>query len=172
VVNFLGILLFSLSCGALDYARGRGWSKLLAVVYGLWIGGWLQFTFTAPTWFALAFAGLFGLGATWGWGNPIGRALGGTNNPPPERWQFHRVLVDHIPLALAVRGLLWSLPTTILALWVPQVLFGLLIIPLAFMAAPRVAVKVFVPSFERWGYMEAVRGLVVGLGYGLVLIQG
>jgi len=22
-----------------------GWSKLLAVVYGLWIGGWLQFTF-------------------------------------------------------------------------------------------------------------------------------
>jgi hypothetical protein len=170
--NLIGVLAFALTCGALDYARGRKWSKLMAAVYGLWIGSFAWVFWLVPDWWPWAFAALFALGASLGWGHPIALALDGATAQEPEGWQFHRVLVDSAPLALAARGALWAAPVLPLAYWHPALLGALVVIPAAFTAAPYlvrdVAAKRQWHYSTRWQAMEAARGLMVGLGFGLM----
>jgi hypothetical protein len=170
--NAIGAAAFSCACAALDWARGRSWARFRSgeIAFGLWIGLWAGYFFGAPSWFGYTFALLFALGAVPGWGHPIGRALGASNPVEPERWQYHRVLVDSIPLALAVRGLIWAVPVLPLAYWVPQVLWTAVVMPIAFTAAPYVSKELFAPTLTRWQQMEAVRGALVGLGFAAVFL--
>jgi hypothetical protein len=96
--------------------------------------------------------------------------LGATNPVEPERWQYHRVLVDSIPLALAVRGLIWAVPVLPLACWAPQALWSAAIMPIAFLAAPYISKRLFQPRIKRWQQMEAVRGALIGLGFAAVFL--
>jgi hypothetical protein len=170
----IGLGLFAVACGVLDWLRGRSFMRFRSgeILYGLWVGLWAGYFIGAPSWFGPTFAVLFALGAVLGWGHPIGLAMDGATKADPERWQFHRVLVDSAPLALAVRGIIWAAPTLPLAYWEPQVLWMAAILPLSFLIAPYAAAKL-AARFEwhyqtRWEVMEGIRGVITGICLGVV----
>ena len=154
-------IIFYVVFGALfDRARGYGESlvpnALWAVLWGFLLS-WL--IFPEFTGWMLAYTALFTFGSRPGWGNPIGRAIGGANSGQFERWQVG-ALKKNVSAALAVRGLIWMAPTLIL--WPVAGDKGLLAISpalmaVAFTAAPYVAKKAF--TFEvRWAAQEFIRG--------------
>ena len=100
-------------CGFFDRMRGdprniinRTVEKLL---YGL-SAAWLTVGF-ANIWIGAAFAALFAVGSSPGWGEPLHSALYDKRmrREHLEKWQFG-AMKDNIPLSLAVRGLIWGLP--------------------------------------------------------------
>lgn len=161
-------MLLLLIIGPLDAIRGgllstrfRFTVKAGVIGYGLAIAALLGHGWDAMTFPLIA---LFAAGESFGWGEPLGAALDGRPMLPAryERWQVG-ILTRNAWLALAARGLIWSLPIAVLAPidWrllavVPAFSISMPLAPALVRAANR-----WRPSGHLWGHQEFVRGWIV-----------
>lgn len=83
-------------------------------------------------WWMLAFAVLWSLGSTWGWGNPIGAAMNRTPMGDGFEWWQKWLLRKYTYLALFFRGAMWGFPVMCLFYWIPEVWKPALAILIAF----------------------------------------
>lgn len=126
---------------------------------GMLIGSYVDYMWEGPfdyVW-VMIFALAFSIGASPGWGKPIGGALGGLNYPdvPYESWQ-KGFLKEIIP-ALIVRGGFWGLCVTPLYFLNGNYhVFAMpFIMALAFTVAPH--------TTQYWARMEYIRGFIIGV---------
>ena len=149
-------LLLVWACGFFDRIRGDKldvpYGKTVeAIIYGAAVGAITGFR----EWELLLFALLWALGASFGWGTPIGAGLGrhGMDQTDLEWWQFG-VLKTNVKLALAFRGLMW----------------GVCVLPLAYFDMRAVlfvpAMTIIFPAaiyiWRNWEGQEYVRGWMAG----------
>ncbi len=159
-------VLAVLLCGFFDRMRGdprhiinRTVEKLL---YGL-TAAWLTVGFDIYM-TGVAFAALFAIGSSPGWGEPLHSALYNKNMRQDhlEKWQFG-CMKDNIPISLAFRGFLWALPCIALIAWDVRALEVLFMCP-AFVASVYLVKWLDEKhGFEDiWAVNEIVRGLIFG----------
>lgn len=154
-------------CGFLDRMRGdprhiinRTVEKLL---YGL-AAAWLTVGFS-EIWIGVAFAALFAVGASPGWGEVLHSALyeKRMRRNHLEKWQFG-VLRDNIPAALAFRGLLWALPCLALIAWDKAAFEALFMCPVFFASVYITKAMDKKRGFDDvWEINEIIRGLLFGV---------
>ena len=161
-------MLEILACALCDRLRG-GWSiaprwlhKLGGVTYGLLLGHLLEL----PTHLIPVFAALWWIGEKPGWGYPMGQALLGERHKvdyplaKPEWWQAGYLKNDPWD-SLFIRGAMWALPCTLLAMYKHTVLYMLIVAPMA-MVFGLFLEKHLTPNMKASG--EAWRGGLMGLG--------
>lgn len=154
-------------CGFLDRMRGdprhiinRTVEKLL---YGL-AAAWLTVGFN-EIWIGVAFAALFAIGSSPGWGEVLHSALYDKKmrRDHLEKWQFG-ALRDEIPLALGFRGFLWALPCLALIAWDKSALEALFMCPVFVGSVYLTRWMDKKHGFEDiWATNEIVRGLLFGV---------
>lgn len=173
--EFIVIGGFTIACALADRLRGGGFtdkfpraaSKLLYAALSA-----MLVTRSSDGYFALIYVALFFAGASIGWGRPLGLALGGENDPDYEWWQRDILRRRSLNwLAVLCRGSMWLGPASFLTHFTGNVMYSVAAVamPIAFFAAPYIAVQV-APTFnDRWAYMEYIRGGLFGsllaLGY-------
>jgi hypothetical protein len=149
--------------------RLRGSNKVPSFVGRMLFAVVATFAIATPydDWWAALCLVLIFTGSTAGWGNPIGRALLHNHKHPIkhskyESWQVG-FLKKNVPLALFVRGLIWTGPLALL--WYPtgntDYLVASLAMPLAFTVSPYIPAHFF-DAPNRWAPMEYIRGAIFG----------
>lgn len=152
-----------LLAGLFDRLRGSGWCSYCHAIGMTGMGVVIASLLGVHGWTFVAFVSAFVAGASPGWGNPLGAAFDfrpmGRNY---EDWQVG-ILRQSVPLALIARGLIWTVPTLILA---PMHLGILIFVPLAALCFPLavyLARELPAPRDTAWALMEFGRGLLMGL---------
>ncbi len=173
MTELLMVLSFAVVCAGCDWLRGRDSkeTKVPAFVskalYGAVVGTFIMLV-SGPddrwTVFLALFSALWAAGASPGWGHPHAWAFdaGNKRTVEPERWQFHRVLVDSAPLALLFRGAMWAAPTIPLAYFHIEVLYALPSMALAMAIAPYITRQYF-SGTSMYESNELIRGALLGL---------
>ena len=152
-----------LLAGLFDRMRGSGWFAYSHAIGMAGMGAVIAALLELHGWNVAAFVAAFCAGASPGWGNPLGAAF--DNRPMGKDYEWWQVsLFKHSVLAaLVFRGLIWTVPTLLLA---PVHLGVLIFVPLAALAFP---VSVYlardIPGSRdtAWALMEFIRGLLMGL---------
>ncbi|MHB1098431.1 MAG: hypothetical protein ACYCZR_02635 [Burkholderiales bacterium] len=128
-----------------------GMGSVIAVLLG--VHGWTMAAFVAA----------FCAGASPGWGNPLGAAFDKRPMGLDYEWWQVGLLRVYTLEALIFRGLIWTVPTLILA---PMHLGILIFVPLAALALPLsvyLARELLRDQDYAWAMMEFGRGLLMGL---------
>lgn len=159
-------VLLAYSCGLIDRFRGDKvdvlYSKSVeATVYGLMVAAIMGFNLLEAT----LFAGLWLVGAAFGWGCPLGAYLADKPMKPEDlEWWQVGPLKKSVMFALIVRGVMWGLPVAAVGYLNPlayawPVAMGI-IFPLALIITRYYNNIVNVPG---WETQEFVRGWLVGI---------
>ena len=156
-------LILILLAGLFDRMRGSGWFAYSHAVGMACMGAIIAHLIGMDGWYSVAFVAAFCAGASPGWGNPLGAAFDKRPMGPNYEWWQVSLFKHSVLAALAFRGLIWTVPTLLLA---PVHLGVLIFIPLAALAFP---VSVYlardIPGSRgtAWALMEFIRGLLMGL---------
>ena len=165
-MTLLTNLLLTFSCGLMDRFRGTGsvdvfYSKSIeSYIYGLFVGA----IFLSSWWHVLIFAALWGVGASFGWGTPLGSLMRDTemDQSKLEWWQFGPFKTN-VVFACVLRGVLWGACVLPVAYLDPKagVFFITMgaIFPTAMVLAKKFS-KVSLGSM--WETQEFYRGWLVG----------
>lgn len=155
--------LLILLCGVADRMRGFHW-RVMSFPYGLAVG----YLIGIDEWeWLIPFALLWWLGASFGWGEPLGSffnrrfqrieftewwQVGGLQDPGEEF------------AAVIVRGFMWGLCTIPLGIWYDGVVVFPMLTALSFtMAVPISRQLSKVVNQEGWATMEFTRGILMGI---------
>lgn len=156
-------VLLILLAGLFDRIRGSGWFSYSHAIGMAAMGSVISYLLGIDGWLGLAFVMLFCIGASPGWGNPLGAAFDNRKmGTDYESWQTG-MLRSSVLLALVARGLIWTAPALLLA---PFHIGVLIFVPLAAMTFPAaVYISRELPGnkSEAWALMEFLRGLLMGL---------
>lgn len=165
-MGILGTIILIILCGAADRFRGtggvglgKGWAGVQGAVIAYLLG--------APGLVIASFSVFWWLGASFGWGEPLGSVLERRNQDPANRewWQVGGLQnPGNEVLALAVRGALWG------ACLIPLMAFDtkyLVMIPVMAVAFPASALLARaqegqIIDYDSWGLSEVLRGLMAG----------
>ena len=167
--------ILPLITGIIDKVKGGHRIKALSDITGYIYGLVLVYVLTLNLWLGLAGAVLWWLGEKPGWGRPIGFLIDRTPRDPDDYERYERWLVkagvsdtwlmktvSGAVFSLAVRGLMWALPVSLLAWWNPAVLwllFTAVTLPTAFYVASEL------PSIvkRKWSWGHFINGFLLGL---------
>ena len=156
-------ILLILFCAAMDRARGDEFDIISRAAEKLFYGAAVGALAGATGLIWLAFAGLFALGASPGWGAPMGAYYNGTKmGPEYEWWQAGPLRTDPL-MALAARGVIWAAPIApvcwYVGSWWPVV--GVIVgLPVSCIAARKWWGGE--PAKTQWNRAELLRGAIVG----------
>jgi hypothetical protein len=165
MIIILTKILLAFSCGLMDRFRGDKINvfqskPVESVIYGLFVGA----LFLTEWWHVVIFAGLWAVGAAFGWGTPLGAMLGGREMEIEgnEWWQFWIFNTRVVP-ACILRGVMWGACVLPVAYFDPKAgvfVFAMgAIFPLAIWAAKKFPKIV---NVDGWALQEFIRGWTVG----------
>jgi hypothetical protein len=161
-------------CAFLDRLRGdsRGFGGFAeAATMGLI----LSLLIAPLSWWSLAIAMAWAIGASTGWGTPLSAAIKQEPMGPKFEWWQVGILKRSTYLALTVRGLMWGLPSLLLIAYLPNVWVLTLGMGIAFPLSCYLSTLTPTYSFEsskwnfkgwcpnRWKLAEWLRGGLVAL---------
>lgn len=162
---YLTKLLLAYSCGLIDRYRGNSinvfYSKTVeAVIYGLLVGS----IFLTDLRLVLPFAVLWALGASFGWGEPLGALLTGREMNPAkyEWWQFW-ILKKSPMFACIFRGVMWGACVLPIAYFDMKASAFVFVMGMIFPLAVRLASKFIIVNESNWARQEYYRGWLAGL---------
>lgn len=152
-----------LLAGLFDRMRGSGWFSYSHAVGMAGMGAVIAYLIGLHGWTVAAFVAAFCAGASPGWGNPLGAAFDKRPmGPNYEWWQVGKLRVYTLE-ALIFRGLIWTVPTLMLA---PMHLGILIFVPLGAACFPLsvyLARDLLRDKDYAWALMEFGRGALMGL---------
>jgi len=159
-------ILLAFSCGLMDRFRGNEinvfYSKPIeSVIYGAFVGA----LFLTNLWQILMFSVLWAVGASFGWGTPLGAMLRDTKMEIDgnEWWQFG-IFKKNATLACILRGVMWGACVLPVAYFDQRagmfVLAMGFIFPIAIVLAKRLPRIV---NVHGWALQEFIRGWLVGI---------
>jgi len=159
-------ILLAFSCGLMDRFRGNEinvfYSKPVeSVIYGAFVGA----LFLTNLWQILMFSVLWAVGASFGWGTPLGAMLRDKrmNIQGNEWWQFWIFERKAVP-ACILRGVMWGACVLPVAYFDPRAGVFVFVMGAIFPGAIALA-KMFprIVNVEGWALQEFIRGWLVGI---------
>ena len=165
-MSFLIKLLLAFACGTMDRFRGDGkvnviYSKTVeASIYGLFVG----VLFLSVWWHVLVFAPLWALGASFGWGTPLGALMRDLpmDQNKLEWWQFW-IFKTNTVFACVLRGVLWGLCVLPVAYLDPKAGAFFIVMGAIFPMAMVIAKKFSFSNLSIHQTHEFYRGWLVGV---------
>lgn len=174
-MGILTAFFLILLSGIFDRLRGTG-KYVLGHAWAGVQGALIAYLLGARGWFIPSFAAFWWLGASFGWGNPVGAVLDRIKQNPNNRewWQVQGLQnPGNEVLSLFVRGAMWGACTIPVVLYFSGDPKLLVMAPIMAIIFPSAALLARAPSsspvdYDTWAFMEFLRGTMAGIAAYLV----